>query len=87
MRKTAAALISLGLAAVALAGCSGAPTFDGKACPTKSESTSLSDSVAVKGAFGSEPKVEVTTPLHVKKTSVDALITGTGTARAIRGGP
>ncbi len=79
MRKTAAALITLGLAALALAGCSSAPSFDGQACPAPGPAT-LSDSVSVKGDFGTEPTVKVSTPMKVQKTTVDALIQGTGLA-------
>ncbi|GAA4482014.1 FKBP-type peptidyl-prolyl cis-trans isomerase [Microbacterium panaciterrae] len=79
MRKTAAALITLGLAALALAGCSSAPAFDGQACPTQPTST-LRDSVSVTGDFGKEPTVKVSTPMKVDKTSVDALIRGAGLA-------
>ncbi|MGN8025743.1 FKBP-type peptidyl-prolyl cis-trans isomerase [Microbacterium sp. 22242] len=80
MRKTAAALITLGLAALALAGCASAPAFDGQPCPTRSDSPALSDSVSVKGDLGSEPRVTVRTPMKVQKTTVDVLTHGSGTA-------
>jgi peptidylprolyl isomerase len=80
VRKTAAALITLGLAALALAGCSAGPSFAGKACPTQPTSSGLKSSVTVEGDFGSEPKVKLDTPTKVPKLSVDDLIVGKGTA-------
>ncbi|MDQ4212850.1 FKBP-type peptidyl-prolyl cis-trans isomerase [Microbacterium sp. ASV81] len=77
MRKTAAALITLGLAALALTGCSGAPSFDGKGCP--SSSSRLTGSVTVTGAVGKAPTVTVDTPMHVQSTTVDVLTAGKGT--------
>jgi len=79
VRKTAAALITLGLAALALAGCSAGPSFAGKACPTQPSSSGLTDSVTVKGDFGAEPTVTIASPTKVQKASVDDLIVGTGT--------
>jgi len=79
VRKTAAALITLGLAALALAGCSAGPSFGGKACPTQPTSSGLKGAVTVEGDFGSEPKVKVDTPTKVPKLTVDDLIVGTGT--------
>ena len=78
MRKTAAALITLGLAALALAGCSAGPSFAGQACPTQPKSSGLTDSVTVKGDFGAEPTVTIASPTKVQKASVDDLIVGTG---------
>ena len=80
MRKTAAALITLGLAALALAGCSAGPSFAGQACSSKATSSVLTNSVTVKGDFGKAPEVSFTTPTKVQKSSVDDLITGTGSA-------
>lgn len=80
MRKTAAALISLGLAALALTGCSSAPAFGGQACPTQPGSSALAGSVSVTGEFGTAPHVHVSTPTHVQSLSVNDLIEGTGTA-------
>ncbi|WP_336628340.1 MULTISPECIES: FKBP-type peptidyl-prolyl cis-trans isomerase [unclassified Microbacterium] len=80
MRKTAAALITLGLAALALAGCSAGPSFAGQACSSKATSSVLTNSVTVKGEFGKAPEVSFATPTKVQKSSVDDLITGTGSA-------
>lgn len=80
MRKTAAALITLGLAALALAGCSAGPSFAGQACSAKSVSSALTNSVTVKGDFGAKPTVTFATPTKVQHASVDELVTGTGPA-------
>ncbi|MBS1697701.1 MAG: hypothetical protein JST25_04775 [Actinobacteria bacterium] len=87
MRKTAAALITLGLAALALAGCSAGPSFAGQACSAKTTSSVLTNSVTVKGDFGSAPKVTFATPTKVQRASVDDLITGTGTAITAKNQP
>lgn len=87
MRKTAAALITLGLAALALAGCSAGPSFAGQACSAKTTSSVLTNSVTVKGDFGSAPKVTFATPTKVQRSSVDDLITGTGTAITAKNQP
>lgn len=87
MRKTAAALITLGLAALALAGCSAGPSFAGQACSTLPESSGLTNSVTVKGEFGREPSVTLALPTKVPKASVDDLIVGTGTAITAKNQP
>ena len=80
MRKTAAALITLGLAALALTGCAGGPSFAGNSCPTQTGAPDFASSVAVKGDFGAAPDVTVSTPTRASKLSVDDLIVGKGTA-------
>jgi peptidylprolyl isomerase len=87
VRKTAAALITLGLAALALAGCSAAPSFAGQACSAKPTSSVLTNSVTVKGDFGKAPEVTFATPTKVQKSSVDDLITGTGSAITAKNQP
>lgn len=87
VRKTAAALITLSLAALALAGCSAGPTFGGQACPATPESSGLTNSVTVKGDFGTEPTVTIASPTKVRKVSVDELVVGTGTAISAKNQP
>ncbi|MBS1905290.1 MAG: hypothetical protein JST33_01735 [Actinobacteria bacterium] len=87
MRKTAAALITLGLAALALAGCSASPSFAGQACPTQPTSSGLTNSVTVEGDFGKEPSVKLSLPTKVQKSSVDDLIVGKGTAITAKNQP
>ncbi len=87
VRKTAAVLITLGLAALALAGCTAGPSSAGSACPTPPGSSGLTDSVTVKGDFGKEPEVAFAQPTKVQKPSVDDLIVGTGTAITVKNQP
>lgn len=83
MRKTAAALVTLSLAALALAGCASGPSFDGASCATAG-SGDLSQVATVKGELGSKPEVALRTPIKEKKTVVENAITGSG--RAITAG-
>lgn len=87
VRKTAAALITLGLAALALAGCSAGPSFAGQACSEMPTSSALTNSVTVKGDFGKEPSVTLSLPTKVQKASVDDLIHGTGAAITTKNQP
>jgi peptidylprolyl isomerase len=87
VRKTAAALITLGLAALALAGCSAGPSYEGQACSAKPTSSALTNSVTVKGDFGSAPRVTFASPTKVPASSVDDLITGKGSAITAKNQP
>lgn len=79
MRKTAAALITLGLAALALSGCAGStPSFDGASCAPTSDV--MAQAVTVSGKAGTEPTVKVETPVHVPSVSVSENVKGGGTA-------
>lgn len=80
MRKTSAVLASLSLAVLALTGCTASSTSDGAACDRPADAKSLADAVTVEGDLGSEPEVEVFSPLHLKETSVTDVIQGDGRA-------
>lgn len=79
VRKTAAALITLGLASVALAGCTSAPAFDGAACVAPS-SGDLARVATVTGDLGTEPEVGLRTPMKESSLTVDKAIVGKGQA-------
>ncbi|MBS1674887.1 MAG: hypothetical protein JSS74_13100 [Actinobacteria bacterium] len=87
MRKTAAALTALGLAALVLTGCSTGSSFAGQSCPTQPRSHGLESSVTVKGEVGKAPTVTLATPMKVDKLSVDDLVTGKGTAITTKNQP
>lgn len=80
MRKTSAVLATLSLAALALTGCTTAPTFDGAACDRSGGSTALTDAVSVEGDLGSKPDVAIYSPLHVEKSSASDAVVGDGRA-------
>ncbi|WP_243225733.1 hypothetical protein [Microbacterium sp. CIAB417] len=79
MRKTSAAIASLSLAAVALTGCTAAPTFAGETCDRASSTSGIDDAVTVTGEVGVAPDVELFSPLHVETTSYTDVVTGEGT--------
>ncbi|MDR6868217.1 peptidylprolyl isomerase [Microbacterium resistens] len=79
MRKTAAALITLSIAALALAGCSSGPSFEGSSCGAEGTGD-LTKVATVSGELGSRPEVKVKTPAHEEKTTVQRLIDGGGSA-------
>ncbi|UJP11069.1 hypothetical protein L2X99_05655 [Microbacterium sp. KUDC0406] len=69
MRKTSAALAALALSAVALTGCSAAPTFAGAPCDRSGSVHGIDEDVSVSGDLGTEPKVTLVGPLQTKKVS------------------
>lgn len=79
MRKTPAALITVSLTALALTGCTAAPTFDGAPCIRATDSH-LASLATVTGELGSEPKVSLPSPINVTQSSVSDLIVGDGRA-------
>lgn len=82
MRKIPAVVAVLGVAALALAGCSASGAASGAAsCPRPSTSAAPSlDGVKVAGPQNAAPDVTVPTPFHVSATASEDLVTGTGTA-------
>ena len=82
MRKTTAALSALALSALALTGCSAAPSFDGAACD-RSSSSGLAAKVEVTGAFGT-PQVSVELPVRASEVKYADLIVGEGEAITTR---
>ncbi|MEJ1087573.1 hypothetical protein WDU99_04500 [Microbacterium sp. Mu-80] len=76
MRKSTAALSALALSALALTGCSPAPSFDGAACE-RSSSAGLEASVEVTGSFGT-PQVSVDLPVRASEVKYADLIVGDG---------
>ncbi|MFC4139372.1 MULTISPECIES: hypothetical protein [unclassified Microbacterium] len=69
MRKTSAALAALALSAVALTGCSAAPTFAGATCDRTGSANGIDEDVSVTGELGSQPKVSLVGPLQTKEVS------------------
>lgn len=81
VRKTSAVLASLSLVALALTGCSSAPSFAGATCDrAASASSSLADSVTATGDIGSKPDVEVFAPVVSTTAKFADLVTGEGEA-------
>lgn len=78
VRKSSAVLASLSLVALALTGCTAAPTFDGAACDRAGASQDIAESVTVKGEFGKKPDAEVFTPVRASKTAYTDLTVGDG---------
>ncbi|WP_309064196.1 hypothetical protein [Microbacterium sp.] len=78
MRKSTAALAALALSALALTGCSSAPSFDGASCERDS-SAGLAKSVEVSGDLG-EPKAQLSTPVRTEDTAYADVIVGEGRA-------
>jgi peptidylprolyl isomerase len=74
VRKTAAFVATLGILAT-LTACSGEP---GNGCSGALPSGDASSVVTATGKFGSEPEVEIPTPLHSKKSEASVLIDGGG---------
>jgi len=80
VRKSSAVLATLSLAALALTGCTAAPTFDGAACDRTTGASGIADSVTATGDVGDKPDVEVFAPVHVTKTTFADVVTGDGPA-------
>lgn len=80
MRTSSAVLAVLGLSAVALTGCTAAPTFDGASCVRTNAEHGIGDAVTVRGALGETPETTVYAPLHVEQTSFTDVIVGDGRA-------
>lgn len=80
MRKTSAVLATLSLAVLALTGCTVAPSFDGAACDRAADGDSVLNAATVTGDIGSEPDVEVFSPVKVKETSFADVTVGDGLA-------
>lgn len=78
MRKSSAALSVLALSALALTGCSAAPSFDGASCDRVS-SENLADAVSVTGDIGA-PRAELTTPVRTAELEYADVIVGDGPA-------
>lgn len=74
MRKTVAFVATLGVLAT-LAACSSQPAGG---CSTALPSGDASSVVAANGKFGSEPRIEIPTPLHSNISQASVLIDGTG---------
>lgn len=79
MRKASAVVAALVLSTVALTGCTAAPTYDGVACTRDAATSGVDGLVTVSGGFGTTPRVEMYSPLHVDETSFTDLIVGDGT--------
>ncbi|KAA9110619.1 FKBP-type peptidyl-prolyl cis-trans isomerase [Microbacterium rhizomatis] len=80
MRKIPAVVAALGLAALALAGCSSSG-LGAASCPRPSATASPAlDGVTVSGTPDAAPDVSINTPFHVDTTAVEDVVTGTGTA-------
>lgn len=77
MRKTSAVLATLSLAALALTGCSAAPSFAGAVCD-RTASPAVADSVTVEGDLGEKPDVTVFTPVKSDSTEFSDVTTGDG---------
>ncbi|REJ05538.1 hypothetical protein DY023_09875 [Microbacterium bovistercoris] len=69
MRKTSAALAALALSAVALSGCSAAPTFAGATCDRTGSANGIDEDVTVSGDLGSVPELELIGPLKTEQVS------------------
>lgn len=80
MRTYSAALAVLGLSALALTGCTAAPTFDGASCLRTDAAHGIGDAVTLEGALGEAPKATVYAPLHVEQTAFTDVIVGDGRA-------
>lgn len=79
MRKTSAALITVSLTALALTGCTAAPSFEGASCERATDSH-VASLATVTGDLGTEPKVTLPTPVRINESSVSDLIVGEGRA-------
>lgn len=80
MRKTSAALASLSLALVALTGCSAAPAFNGAACDRAASTSGIEDLATITGEVGTQPKVELFTPVGAQKSTFGDVVVGDGAA-------
>ena len=77
MRRSLPALIALALVAgAALTGCSTDTVGEAGACTVKSGSAS--ESIRATGAFGTDPKAKVPSPLNATRTEATTLIKGDG---------
>jgi len=74
VRKTLAFVATLGVLA-ALTACSSAPAGG---CSAALPSGDASSVVSATGKFGTEPKIDIPTPLHAKTSQASTLIKGTG---------
>lgn len=79
VRKTSAALATLSLTLVALTGCSAAPAFNGAACDRAASVSGLEDLATITGEVGSEPDVEVFTPIGADESAFGDVVVGDGT--------
>nr|WP_201469721.1 hypothetical protein [Microbacterium hydrocarbonoxydans] len=77
MRKTSAVLATLSLAALALTGCSAAPSYAGAACD-RTGTPAVADSVTVEGDLGENPEVTVFTPVKSDATEFSDVTVGDG---------
>ncbi|WP_300265061.1 FKBP-type peptidyl-prolyl cis-trans isomerase [Microbacterium sp.] len=80
MRKTSAALASFSLALVALTGCTATLSFDGAACDRASSTSGIDDIATISGDIGTEPDVEVFTPIGAESSSFSDVVVGDGPA-------
>lgn len=76
MRTSLAAFSALALTAIALTGCTPAPSFDGESCD-RASSSGLADAVEVTGELGA-PQVAVAAPLRTEGSAYADLIVGDG---------
>ena len=78
MRKSTAAFSVIALTALALTGCSAAPSFNGESCERDS-SPGLAAAVDVTGDLGSA-RVDMATPVRTESAAYADVIVGDGTA-------
>jgi peptidylprolyl isomerase len=78
VRKTSAALAALALSAVALTGCSAAPSFAGATCDRTGSVNGIDEDITVSGDVGKQPKLELVGPLKVDKVSYFDATVGDG---------
>lgn len=76
MRKSSAALSVIALSALALTGCSAAPSFDGASCD-RSPSGNLGDAVQVSGDLGAA-RAELAVPVQTSGVEFADVIVGDG---------
>lgn len=73
--RTSAAVVAVGIVAAGLTGCSSTPNTD---CATALPTGKASDLVSASGRIGSEPKVDVPSPLDTSKSQRSVLLQGSG---------
>jgi peptidylprolyl isomerase len=80
VRKTSAALATLALAAVALTGCAAGPGFDGAACDRAAATSGIESLADISGDVGSNPDVELFTPISGDTSTFGDVVVGDGRA-------